>query len=427
MCPGNRTQPRNVMSRDSDHHHQNSRQPSPARAAGFVHPRPRDDTPSPSESSPERSGCPPVVKSPHTRRVLKRTRTGSPLDPITYTEPAQSPSPPVADSDVEEAARELSPLPAEPSAAREALEEELLKCLRSVYPLLEELDALLEPEVAFPHFLLHHTHRIFVRVHGDDAVSPAPAPAPAPIVATYASVAASHVTADPQSAPLPGTKSTRPDRPSAPRKAPPPTKASKQHKATRPTHRQSRHSPHRLILRWISGPPAISDRPSVTALAAVLNDATFEHHCPPHIQGVNWTGNGNLVLHTRAPYTASIHGAAVIEVVRRECGQFLGAAVLEADAPWVQVVIHGVPAKPLVGSLEFAQEGFWSALESTGNGPTEVKAIRVLCRDADLETREKLSVRLTFSDASAAKRMLSSGAFFFGTHCCASRYRPRPS
>ncbi|KAJ7830599.1 hypothetical protein B0H13DRAFT_1915863 [Mycena leptocephala] len=335
------------MSRDLDHHHQNSRRPSPAHAAGLVHPRPRDDTPSPSESSPERSGRPPVVKSPHTHRVLKRSRTGPPLDPITYTEPAQPQSLPAADSDVEEATREPSPLPAEPSAAREALEEELLRRLRSVYPLLEELDALLEPEAAFPHFLLHHTHSIFVQVHIDDAVSPSP----------------------------PRCHSTPPDRPSAPRKAPPPTKASKQQKATQPMHRQ-RHSPHRLILRWASGPPAISDRPSATALAAVLNDATVEHHCPPHIHGVNWTGNGNLVLHTRAPYTASqlasIHGVAVIEVVRRECGLFLGAAVLEAAAPWIQVVVHGVPAKPLVGSLEFGQEGFWSALESTGNGPTEV-------------------------------------------------------
>ncbi|KAJ7671142.1 hypothetical protein B0H17DRAFT_1141584 [Mycena rosella] len=203
---------------------------------------------------------------------------------------------------------------------------------------------------------------------------------------TYASMTASRVTPDPRSAPPPGTKSTCPNRPSAPQKAPPPTKASKKQQAIRPMCRQARQSPHRLILRWTSGPPAIPNRPSVTALAAVLSNVAFERHCPPHIQGVNWTGNENLVLDTRAPYTASqlasIHGTAVIEAVQHECGQFPVTAVLEADTPWVQLVIHGVPAKPLVGSLEFAQEGFWSALESTGNGPTEVKAIRVPCRDA---------------------------------------------
>ncbi|KAJ7478775.1 hypothetical protein B0H11DRAFT_2194139 [Mycena galericulata] len=81
------------------------------------------------------------------------------------------------------------------------------------------------------------------------------------------------------------------------------------------------------------------------------------------------------------------------------------------------VVVHGVPAQPLVESLKFEQEDFWVALESTGNSPAEVKAIRILCRDEYLGVREELSLRLTFSDASAAKRLLSTGAFFFGTHC----------
>ncbi|KAJ7508075.1 hypothetical protein B0H11DRAFT_2218076 [Mycena galericulata] len=64
------------MSHDSDHHHhRNPPGRSPARTAGSMHPRPRDDTPSASDSSPERSGHPPVVKSPHTGRVLKRTWT----------------------------------------------------------------------------------------------------------------------------------------------------------------------------------------------------------------------------------------------------------------------------------------------------------------------------------------------------------------
>ncbi|KAJ6602317.1 hypothetical protein B0H10DRAFT_1958077 [Mycena sp. CBHHK59/15] len=351
------------MSRDFDHHHRNLWRPLPACAAGFVHPRPCDDTLSPSESSPERYGLPSIIKSPHTGRVLKRSRTGPPLDPITYTEPTEPPSPPAVDCDIEEATRAPSPLQTEPSAAQEALKEELLEHLHSIYPLLEELNALLEPEAPFPHFLIHHTRKIYLRIHA----------APAPVAATYASVAASRVTADPRSALPPATMSTRPDWPSAPQKVPLPTKASKQQKAC--------HSPHHLILHWTSSLPAIPDRPSVTALAAVLNNATFECHCLRHIQGVNWMGNGNLVIHTWALYTASqlasIHGAAVIEAVQRECGQSPGTTVLEADTPWVQVVIHGVPAKPLVGSLECAQEGFWSVLESTGNGPMEVKAIWV--------------------------------------------------
>ncbi|KAF8198212.1 hypothetical protein K438DRAFT_1966951 [Mycena galopus ATCC 62051] len=66
-----------------------------------------------------------------------------------------------------------------------------------------------------------------------------------------------------------------------------------------------------------------------------------------------------LSVHGINMHLSSIHGAAVIEVVRRECGQFLDPAVLEAD---IQVVVHGLPAKPLVDSLEFAQLFFCQRL-----------------------------------------------------------------
>ncbi|KAJ7888223.1 hypothetical protein B0H13DRAFT_2333573 [Mycena leptocephala] len=128
------------------------------------------------------------------------------------------------------------------------------------------------------------------------------------------------------------------------------------------------------------------------------------------------------LLHTSE--LVAVHGAVVTDIVQREC-EFLGPAVLELDTPWVPVVVHGIPARPLVDSLKFEQEGFWTALECTGNGPAEVKAIRILCRDENLEARKELSLRLTFSDASAAKQFLSTGAFFFGTHCRVSRYSPR--
>ncbi|KAJ7847963.1 hypothetical protein B0H13DRAFT_2362179 [Mycena leptocephala] len=132
-------------------------------------------------------------------------------------------------------------------------------------------------------------------------------------------------------------------------------------KQQREVLRQSHRSPHRLILRWTAFPPTIDQPAPVTALAAVLDNATLERHCPCHVQGVNWTGNGNLVIHTRAPYTASqlaaTHGDAVIETVQRKCG-FPGPAVLEADSPWVQVVVHGIPGPPLIDFLKFEQEDF---------------------------------------------------------------------
>ncbi|KAJ7436366.1 hypothetical protein B0H11DRAFT_2294901 [Mycena galericulata] len=414
------------MSRDSSHHHRKPPRRSPALTAGSMHPRPRDDTPSASDSSPERSGHPSVVKSPHTGRVLKRTRTGPPLVPITYAEATEPLLSFPADFDEEPVKEPLPPPVVTSEEALTALQDELLGCLRSVYPLLDQLDALLHPDASYPPWLAHHTRQIHDRVREDSVVAPAPAPT------TYASVTAPHVTtadSHPRPAPPPVTKSTRPDRPSAPCPASLPTKASKQQKASPTPRRDAHHSHHRLILRWTTSPPPINQCAPVMALATVLGDATLEHRSSSHIRGVNWTGSGNLVIHTRAPYTASqlaaVHGAAVIEIVRRECGQFLGPAVLESDTPWIPVVVHGIPARALVDSLKSDQEDFWTALEGTGNGPAEVKAIRVLCRDEDLEVREALSMRLTFSDAGAAKRFLSAGAFLFGTHCRVSRYSPR--
>ncbi|KAJ6465672.1 hypothetical protein DFH09DRAFT_1225156 [Mycena vulgaris] len=388
----------------SDHHHQKPKPPGdlPPRAAGSVHPRPHDDTAS--DSSPERPAHPLVVKSPHSRRILKQPRTEAPLEPIDYANPAQTPLPRATDTLPVEDPMESPPSP--PPHFWETREYDLIAQMIDLTGQASALLNELRETYDMPlRGLAHHIRDFYQRLGVPCDDIPAPLP-PAIPTATYASVATPRVTrADPHP-----HKKKRPTQPSS------------------TPRRQSRSSPHRLILRWTVSPPAITQRTSVTAMTAVLDDATFERHSPSHIQGVNWTSNGNLVIHTRAPYTASqlksLHGDAVVEIVKRECG-FTGPAVLEADSPWVQLVVHGVPAQPLVTSLEFEQEEFWTALESTGNGPAEVKAIRLLCRNEELETRERLSLRLTFGDANAANRMLSSGAFFFGTHCRVSRYRPR--
>ncbi|KAJ6602588.1 hypothetical protein DFH09DRAFT_1125162, partial [Mycena vulgaris] len=402
----------------SDHHHQKPKPPGdlPPRAAGSMHPRPHDDTAS--DSSPERPE--------HLfRRILKQPRTEAPLEPIDYANPAQTPLPRATDTLPVEDPMESPPSP--PPHFWETHEYDLIAQMIDLTGQASALLNELRETYDMPlRGLAHHIRDFYQRLGVPCDDIPAPLP-PAIPTATYASVATTRVTrADPhpQSALPPVTPATRPDRPSAPRTALPPTKTSKKKRPTQPSptpRRQSRSSPHRLILRWTVSPPAITQHTSVTAMTAVLDDATFERHSPSHIQGVNWTSNGNLVIHTRAPYTASqlksLHGDAVVEIVKRECG-FTGPAVLEADSPWVQLVVHGVPAQPLVTSLEFEQEEFWTALE-------KVKAIRLLCRNEELETRERLSLRLTFGDANAANRMLSSGTFFFGTHCRVSRYRPR--
>ncbi|KAJ7262609.1 hypothetical protein C8J57DRAFT_1513605 [Mycena rebaudengoi] len=189
------------------------------------------------------------------------------------------------------------------------------------------------------------------------------------------------------------------------------------------------HSPRPTTAKPRKSVPLTAPALALDHVPARCGQASLKPNVAPRVAGVNWTANGNLVIHALAPYTASqlsiIFGEAIIEVVRQECGGFSGPAVLELDTPWLPVVVHGIPALPLLESLKHEREDFWFALEQTGNGPSEVKAVRVLCRDDDYGKRETLSICLTFSDVSAAQRLLTSGLFLFGTRCRVSQYRPR--
>ncbi|KAJ7731446.1 hypothetical protein DFH07DRAFT_968767 [Mycena maculata] len=402
------------MAFDPNHHHQNLPRGLPPRTVGLVHPRPTEDTPPHSDSSSEGSGRLAATRSPHTRRVVKRSRNTRPeLEAITYASLATPTTLLPTGPNVEEPAEENPAPPDAPSEEMpvERLTDELIETLRLTGRMVSELNRMVPPGMPYhwrlTHFADHLHSQIGTLPEADDQDDAAPTPA----ITTYARYPSRPALGTTQGGRTTTYKSQQ--------------TAESCFAITAPTAPFT-PSPHSALDCL---PLIIDQRPSVTALAAVLRDATFEHHCPGHIQGVNWTRNGNLVIHTHAPYTASqlvsTHGKAVMEVVRRECGQFLGPAVLETDSPWVQVVVHDIPAQPLVDSLKFEREDFWAALKSTGNDATEVKAIHVLCRNADLTSREKLSMRLTFSDAGAARRMLSSGAFVFGTHCRTSRYRPR--
>ncbi|KAJ7436182.1 hypothetical protein FB451DRAFT_1307892, partial [Mycena latifolia] len=387
------------------HHDQNPPGGPPSPKAGTVHPRPADNA-----SSHEGQ---PVTKSPSTRRIVKRTRVQHPsLDPLDFfADTAPSPSPPLAaPAEHPEPPVEQWDLFEEQPEGEGPWSDDQRPLLNALVAILERANATLDaielggPVPPYDSILQRLSTDLQARI----------CPTSPPIIApTYASVASTAHTprSDPiRSAPPPAPARNRaPPEPSVPAR-----KSKKPHSPRRP-----RHSPHRLILRWTGSPPEA--RATVTVLAAALDKAAREHHAPPYVQGVNWTSNGNLVIHAHAPYTASqlsaVHGEAILEAVRRECGHFQGPAVLEVDSPWVSLVLHGVPAAPLLDSLKFEQEGFWTTLETTGNSATEVKSVRVLCRQEEYREREKVSLKLTFSDASAAHRMMLSGAFLFGTHC----------
>jgi hypothetical protein len=56
----------------------------------------------------------------------------------------------------------------------------------------------------------------------------------------------------------------------------------------------------------------------------------------------------------------------------------------------------------------------------------EIKDIRFLCREEDLQSRSSVSVRLMLSEAWAATRLQLSGAFVYSAFCRVVQYRPRP-
>ncbi|KAJ7934428.1 hypothetical protein B0H13DRAFT_2305856 [Mycena leptocephala] len=396
------------MASSLGHHHQNPRRAFAPPKTGTVHLRPPDDVVSGSESSQEDQ---PVTRSPSTRRVVKRSRVRPSIDLIAYADADPAPTPPRDD---------LAP------TLEEELEEELAGLGQPLAflwsddqaPLLSALAAILTRAVATLDAL---------EMEGEDASNP-PYPGNLQVLADglYRRILRDSIALGYYEYPVRSALGTTYHGSPAHKGTQATEDCFCSSSATRASVSLLPSSPHPPLDRL---PPEIDQRAPVTALASILDDATYERHAPPHIRGVNWTSNGNLVIHTRAPYTASqlaaVHGKDVISIVQRECGEFQGPAVLEVDAPWVQVVVHGIPAQPLAASMKFQQEDFWTALETMGNTRAEVKAVRVLCREEDLEMRDKLSLRLTFSDVGAARRMLASGAFLFGTHCRVSRYRPR--
>ncbi|KAJ7794816.1 hypothetical protein B0H14DRAFT_3496673 [Mycena olivaceomarginata] len=135
------------------------------------------------------------------------------------------------------------------------------------------------------------------------------------------------------------------------------------------------HPTAHLILRWTVSPPKIDQLAPVTALAALLDDTTYERHAEPNIRGVHWASNGNLVIHIRAPYTASqlaaVHGDTVIDIVKRECEESHGPAVLKVDSPLVHryEALFGIPiydAKTTSSGL--TRDTIQADYESTRNG-----------------------------------------------------------
>ena len=203
----------------------------------------------------------------------------------------------------------------------------------------------------------------------------------------------------------------------------------------------SRHSPHRLIIRW----PGRAIPSTATALTVFIDNLEgdinpdFAIGRRPHtrrIAAANVTRSGNLVIHTKAPYTAAqlkLH----IQDIHDNAKAIPGFSppddlpLVELDVPWHGLVIHGLPTLSLhdayyTGEAYDDNKNIWDSLEKeTGILQTEIRDLRILCREGEEEKRSFLSLRVMVEDPAICDRLTKDGAFLLGTHCRVSKYRSR--
>jgi len=204
------------------------------------------------------------------------------------------------------------------------------------------------------------------------------------------------------------------------------------------TSQPCHHSPHRLIVRW----PGHAIPRSSTALTAFVEFLEAEVNPDygsrrPHttkISAANVTQSGNLVIHTKAPYTAmqlkpharDIHRSAMLIP---DFSPPDGALPhVELDVPWHGVVVHNLPAASLLTTFSGAVKGkdIQTLLEKeTGIPSSEVRDLRVLCREGGEEGQDTLSLRIMLKDPATCRQLCREGAFLLGTHCRASQYCSR--
>ena len=73
----------------------------------------------------------------------------------------------------------------------------------------------------------------------------------------------------------------------------------------------------------------------------------------------------------------------------------------ELDVPWYGVVIHDIPAQPLLESYQGTElmEHLWvTATEQMGIPVNDIQDMCILCQDEDLEKKDQLSIRIMLED-----------------------------
>ncbi|KAJ7843147.1 hypothetical protein B0H13DRAFT_1909549 [Mycena leptocephala] len=181
----------------------------------------------------------------------------------------------------------------------------------------------------------------------------------------------------------------------------------------------------RLIVDLAGRSP--TKKPHPDSLCRAINDALDGRLA---VSAVSTSRNGNLVLHASAPACSAQTLAAHRSLIWKTIAPLLGVAdpteppIYPAD-PWHKVVFHRVPMMQ-PGVLPSARDFVREVAKRNQLPGTQYRIGNVwFLHGRDAVPQVEVTVRVDFIEEEDARRFLREGIFLFGSHCRATRYKPR--
>ncbi|KAF7325149.1 hypothetical protein MKEN_00558800 [Mycena kentingensis (nom. inval.)] len=341
------------------------------------------------------------VKSPGSRRVIRRRRTEEPVAPLVYeASPAATSTIPGTGAPRRSPGPDPFRLAPTTASDEQAL---LLSALESMLARAVATTGVLQLEgsdsPSYPPAIHQLVRTLSERVAGKPA-----APIPPP---TFADVARTPVTTTRADLASVNPHPAKPH-PHAGHQPPPSAK----HRKKNNTARRQRGSAQHLIVRWAGDAPDPSLHSESDIVAAISATECLDE---PAVHAVSWTSSGNLALHVAKPHTAEqlapAHGR-IREVLSR-LWDLEDDPDLDLDLPWSKVVIHGVPQESY-----FAERSrLWEYLQAQGYALDGMTTAAAMVK-AGPEPGRLISLKVSFKDPAAAERMLRDrGIVVFQTFC----------
>ena len=192
----------------------------------------------------------------------------------------------------------------------------------------------------------------------------------------------------------------------------------------------------RLIVRFPGQPVPPDVRPHPTNFRNALNEALQM----PAVDSIQYTRNGQLVLHTRAPHTAAqlaLLSDQMWPVIQTalQMGDTPRRPAFEPDDAWTRIVIHNVPVPIWDGKADHdtTHKNIIRDLYAANALPAHsVQQARWLCHKEEAQRRVTSStptsptfvtLMLAILDTDVAAKLRHTGVTASGAHCKVSGYR----